>query len=1411
MCARSLGASPDPPGPIAAELRPLPPADHAAMPASLDDLRARLPGCLVADRLWAHERLARAAERLARGQPTDRALDEIGLRLAASEAEARRRADLPIRLEYPENLPVSARREEILGVIARHRAFVLTGETGSGKTTQLPKLLLEGGYGRRGIVAVTQPRRVAAYSIANRLRAETLAPEGVVAHSVRFDDRAGPDTVLRVMTDGLLLAELRADPLLTRCEAVVVDEAHERSLSIDLLLGLLRRLRERRPELLVAVSSASIEAERFAEYLGAQGVSAPIVAVSGRTFPVEIRWRPPGDDDVGYLGATVEAVREVHATRERGDCLCFLPTERDILEASRRLRDLDGSTVLPLFSRLTPGEQQRVFQGARGRKVVLATNIAETSLTIPGIRFVIDAGLARIKRYQAASRTERLPVEPVSQASCLQRAGRAGRVEAGICIRLFAEDDFAKREAFATPEIQRSNLAGVALGCLELGIAEPETFPWLDPPAPHAWRQARLLLEELGAIDARGLTPSGRAMAAIPADPQIARILLAGVAERAPHEACTIAAFLSVQDPRVRPLGLESKADTAHRSIAHEAGDIATILRLWDRYVAAGSNSARSRLCESLYLGYRRMREWADVRHQLWSSLRESRHARGGLPNAGHEAEQWPLDAVHRAVLSGMLGNVLMYEREERAYRGAGDRLLHVHPGSALRAGKEDDLKRAPAPLPWLVACEVVETSRLFARLCAPIDPEWVVALAGDRVKRRWRDPRWHAKRKQVVCVETVTWKGLPVRDGRLVPYERVDPREASAIFVREGLCGEDSGLERDHPAIARNHEVWDAAQRIRHRLRDPALHVDAAALERFYSERLGLGGEAAPVIASGDALNRWLREHGEARLALSLDDLVGREAHERADQGFPERVEMGGVRFQLQYRFAPGDDRDGATLELREEDLGAVDPARLDWLVPGWRAEMVEAWLQSLPKDSRRALIPLAETARACCEALAAEAGRRPLAQALADLLRERHGLRVPAFDHGALPPHCRLRFRIRDATGAVVHDGRDPAFLAAQAVAAGDRLAPLRQEWETAPSSSWPGDCPGQVAWRGIVGHVALERARDERGGPAARRAVYASAEAAAAWHDDGIDALLEAALGAELERLALGATAAATAARVESALGARIGSLRRQLALSAAIALERGRVADQAAWDDLLARSRAAMAAAAAGIDGLLVRAAERAEALKRRLKQGAKSLAAVATMRIATEGVERLIRPGWTQRLPWHAAARVDLFLGACERLLDLATTRPDEARRLAERSEALLGACDELLGADATRWACALGLARRLRTACASLEECLLGLATPGAGQGAGWAEGKLRQELSDIGRVFADARSRLARARSELVELRPVALRAPEPRRARLLAELDATILSLPDLSLGADLPAQLAAATALAARVRAG
>jgi ATP-dependent helicase HrpA len=1359
---------------------------------------------MAVDQRWAEGRFAAVEARLARSQPADRILSEIRERLTPSIVEAERRQALPLTIAYPEHLPVSQRREEIIAALRAHPVMVLTGETGSGKTTQLPKMLLDAGYGRRGLIALTQPRRLAAVAMAARIREECAAPAGLIEHSVRFDDHAGPDTLIRVMTDGLLLAEAAKDRELSRYDAIIIDEAHERSLNIDLLLGLVQLLRRRRPELCVVVASASIEADRFARYF-----TAPTIAVEGRLYPVEIRYAPPADgDEIGYQQAAIATIRSLVDAGESGDILAFLPTERDIIEAQRKLHDLPGTAILPLFSRLTPAEQQRVFQPPAGRlvrKVVLSTNIAETSLTIPGIRFVVDAGLARFKRYQASSRTERLPIEAISQASATQRAGRAGRVSAGVCIRLYSEEDLQARDPYTAPEILRSNLAGVMLTCLGMDLGDPQAFPWLDAPATSAWDQARLLLDELGALTVSEgevrtpqLSPLGRTLATIPADPQVGRILVAGLTEGCLHEACTIAAFLSVQDPRVRPLGQEAKADAAQKAFQHGGGDLATLLNLWDKWMAAPSTSAKGRLCEELYLGFRRMREWADVRHQLWDALRGIRGFQ--LPAHGAAAGEWSLERVHRAVLAGMLGNVLMYDPEQRCYRGAGERQLHLHPGSALRGGKAEDSKKAPPMPPWLVACEVVETTRLFARLAAPIDPLWVIDLAGDRVKRRHRDPHWHAGRKQVVCIETTTWKGLPIRDGRLVPYERIDAVAAHRVFISQALVDEDGIHEL--PVILRNRQVLTLAIGLRHRLRDPTLDAVPEHLAAWYHERL-----AGVTLSTLDGLRGWLKAHGEGALTLSLADLTSPAIAAKAEAGAPDTVLMGGQQFPLHYRFIPGDSADGVTLELSEAQIPMLDLLRLDWLVPAWWAEVIEAYVAQLPKEARRALIPLAENLPKLVAGVAACAAHRPFAAALTEVLRSLFGLRIAPLDANGLPPYLRPRFVIRGPDRAVVYEGRDPLFLAAQA-GGSDRLRLLKAEWETEPAGTWPGDIPGnggQVGNMGVGGWVALGRARSAEGAIAFRRTVYGSREAALAWHADGIDAGLEAVHGEALAKIALAPASMTLAARWEKLFTTRVGAFRRHAAVAAVLEAERGAIRTAVEWDDLVIRNRAVLATVGSELQTLPERVVVQAESLAQRRRQGTKTLGAAQAALSVALVVDRLLAPGFASRLPWSALRRLDVLLAAQARRLEPAS-RADA--RISDRIQGLFTAWDDALGSDAPRLLQVLGLTRTVRGLWGCLHECVAALVEGHAAQA---AEMRLRLGLEELARQLGDARDRIAETRQELIEASRLTPRiAVAERRQRLSTELATLIKEFPDLGLGSDLPGQHAQARALIARVRA-
>jgi len=1389
--------------PSAQTLRPA--VEPAAASHLLTAITVDLPQALVRDRLWAEPRLAQARARLHAGQAADRLLAECRVRVTQSLAAVVERSATPLNITYPESLPVSAARAEIQARIRERGCLVLVGETGSGKTTQLPKMLLELGYGRRGLLAMTQPRRLAAVAMAARIGEELVARPPTVVHSVRFDDAATEATVLRVMTDGLLLAEMARDPLLSRFEAIIIDEAHERSLNIDLLLALLRVLRRQRPELVVAVSSASIAAEAFAVHLGDDVAPAPIVQVGGRTFPVDIRWQPPIDDDLGYLAAAVSAIRSVHADEGTGDVLVFLPTERDILEASKRLHDLGGATVLPCFGRLSASEQQRIFSPVAGRKIVLATNIAETSLTIPGIVFVIDAGLARIKRFHQSTRTERLPVEPVAQASCVQRAGRAGRVQPGVCIRLYAEDDFARRPAFADPEILRANLAGVLLNALHFGVVEPEALPWLDPPSPQAWHQGWGQLDELGAAvpGERTLTALGRRMAALPVDPAVARILLAGITHGVPHEACTVAAFLSIQDPRVRPVGEEAKADAAHLTFRHEAGDLTTILQLWDQLQAEPSQGARARFAKARYLGVRRVREWADVRHQLWSVLRGQSDQ--SLPAHGYAAGTWPIDALHQAVLAGMVGNILMRDDQQRAYRTTGGREAHVHPGSALRSGKRDDGKKAPPPPGWLLACELVETTRLFARLCAPIDPEWVITLLGERCKRTYRDIQYDPHRRQVVATERLGWKGLTLRDGRRIAYERVDPVAATRCFA-EALASEaGQDIAKDVPAVRDDQTMLARIGTLRARLRRTDLDIDASQVAAFYAERLE---QASFPVASTAALRRYGKESGLPPIALDADALIEPGLLARADQQAPLTLLLGGQTVHIRYLFTPGESDDGATVTIREDQLAGLPIMRLADGIPAWWEDIIATWIRALSKDQRRHLQPIAQHAADIAAEISTGNAAESLTQRVHTIFQQRLGPCL-APDPALLDDVHRLRIRIIDSSGAELYAGRDLG-AAFGLTPGGDPLAAARARFGFPPRRTWPEACatlPERIQAGGVTIWRGLARDRLADGGVGIRVAVFSGERAAKVWHADGVMALLEAELDDDLRRLAETPLAAGTQQMIERHLGPRVGGLRRSLAFAAA-SEGLGVVTTPAQFASAVVVAQRALPRCAE-IDALLDTAARTAEALRGRSRRPARSLGEAAILRSVLSDLDRLLQPGWTTRLPWSATRRLAAHLKALPARLDRAYSDAASAQRLASRAEDMIVDVQHALGDD-PRLLVMLGQDRAAQQLTADLEDCLLALTTPGASGALGFAEQRLRTGATTIAHSVRAARAAITAGRDRLLDARQIAGQIREERRRTVLVqEVERLLAEYPDRSLGADLDAQATQIAALIERAR--
>ncbi|PXX97408.1 ATP-dependent RNA helicase HrpA [Halomonas sp. LBP4] len=997
------------------------------------------------------KRLHGLARRLKEGKPVDRGFGQVREALERSQRTAARRATIPVTLEYPEALPVAERRDEILAALRDHQVVVVAGETGSGKTTQLPKLCLELGLGRRGLIGHTQPRRLAARSVAARLAEEMRVSLGEqVGYQVRFTDQTGDDTLVKLMTDGILLAETRHDPDLRRYDTLIIDEAHERSLNIDFLLGYLKRLLVRRPDLKVIITSATIDVERFSAHFALPGPDgtprpAPVVEVSGRTWPVEVRYRPlvreaDDEEDRTLQEGILHAVEEIAAVeREKRwfhgprDILVFLPGEREIRETADTLRraDLKGTEILPLYARLSNAEQNRVFAPHAGRRIVLATNVAETSLTVPGIRYVIDPGLVRISRYSYRAKIQRLPVEPVSQASADQRKGRCGRIAEGVCIRLYDEEDFLARPAFTDPEIRRTNLASVILSMLSLRLGDIEDFPFVDPPDSRFVTDGFRLLFELGAVDAGNrLTPIGRKLARLPIDPRLARMVLAGAEQGGLREVLIVVSALAVQDPRDRPADKREAADQAHRRWHDPDSDFVALLNLWHGFEAARDELSGNRLrrwCRDHYLNYLRLREWHDTFRQLRQLLRDMEievppPAPRPESSSGDEDEQAVRQArresavrMHQALLTGLLSHLGLLT-ENREYLGARNRKFFIHPGSGLA-------KKSPK---WLMAFELVETSKLFARTVARIDPRWIEPLAGHLVKRSYSEPRWEMKRAQVVASEQVTLFGLPIVAGRKVHYGPIAPQESRELFIRRALV--EGEFRTRGEFFAHNRALIEEVEDLEDRARRRDILVDEETLFAFYDERI------PEDIHNGKGFEAW-RKRAEAEepdiLKFDRAALLAREAEEVTEAQYPDELSLNGVRYPLSYHFEPGAPDDGVTLTVPAAMLPQLPLARLEWLVPGLLREKCIALMKSLPKAVRRQVVPIPDWVDAALETLVPDDA--PLTEALGEFLRRRTGVRVHPDDWqlDALEPHLVMNLRVVDHEGRELGQGRDARAL--------------------------------------------------------------------------------------------------------------------------------------------------------------------------------------------------------------------------------------------------------------------------------------------------------------------------------------------------------------------------------------------
>ena len=986
-----------------------------------DTLHSQLQACATRDR-HALQTLFRQLQR-ANGnlQQSTALLTTLEARLQKSLEVVEGRRCLVPEIIYPENLPVSERRQDIAAAIRDHQVVVIAGDTGSGKTTQLPKICLELGLGVRGLIGHTQPRRLAARAVAARIAEELAVPlGGVVGYQVRFTDSTSSETLIKLMTDGILLAEIQQDRHLNKYEVLIIDEAHERSLNIDFILGYLAQLLPRRPDLKVIITSATIDVQKFSAHFR----NAPIVSVAGRAYPVDILYRPvadsqeQGEDPV--VQGIVEALQEIERLEKAQrpalrDVLVFLSGEREIRDVALALRkaELRHTEILPLYARLTPGEQQKIFMPMKGRKVVLATNVAETSITVPGIAYVIDAGLARISRYSVQSKVQRLPIERVSQASANQRAGRCGRVGHGICIRLYDEEDFSSRPLFTEPEIQRTNLSAVILQMLALGLGDIEAFPFLDKPDRRAVNDGLKLLQELGALDEqRKITATGQLLAALPVDPRLGRMLIEADTRNCLQELLIIVSALSVQDPREFPADKKQAAREKHMLFAHHDSDFLSWILLWSEFEKQRqslSSSGLKEFCRKNFLSHMRMREWRETHRQLHLTCQQLGFRENRRADTVIKQDEIDYEAVHRAIIRGSL-NQLGIKTEDNLYLGSRGRKFSIFPTSTLA-------RRMPK---WLVTAELMETSRLYATLAGSIQPEWVLDAATGLLRHEYFEPHWEKSKGQVIAFDKVSLFGLTLIERKRVPYSSIDPVASRDIFIREGIAA--MQLETRAPFYQHNLALLDSIRREEEKLRRPEFILSEEKIHDFYASRI------PPGICDTRSLEGWARlqkqKTGTTGLELSREDLISEDVAQKLQLDFPDSIVVKSNRLHIDYLFAPGADLDGATVDVPLDMLAMLSQSHLDWAVPGTLQERCTVLMKSLPKQSRKQFVPLPDFIEAFLEwrksqSVAAE--HSGLISQLREFARLSRGIRMEegVLATMSLPSHLQPWIRVLDDAG--------------------------------------------------------------------------------------------------------------------------------------------------------------------------------------------------------------------------------------------------------------------------------------------------------------------------------------------------------------------------------------------------------
>lgn len=1045
------------------------------------------------------------------GQP-DRiahAASRLPGRIEASRRRVQKRRQSVPALHFPPELPICAKRQAIVHAIRNHQVVIITGETGSGKTTQIPKMCLEAGLGLRGVIGLTQPRRIAAVSIAARIASELGQDCGeAVAYKIRFEEKTSAEPLIRVMTDGILLTETLGDRNLLAYDAIIVDEAHERSLNIDFILGYLRSLLQKRKDLKVIITSATIDTAKFAQAFD----GAAVIEVSGRMYPVEVRWRPldPAKEEKGETTYVDEAVACVEDLQRQGrfeDVLIFLPTEQDIREACERLARRCSGLVLPLFARLSSAQQKLVFQPSPRQKIIVATNIAETSLTIPGIKYVIDSGLARMLEYNPRSQTTGLPVKPVSQSSAEQRKGRCGRVQNGICIRLYSPENLASRPVYSTPEILRSNLAGVVLRMLSLNLGLIASFPFIDRPHPKSIRDAIETLRDLGAISREEnaedseqyqLTPIGRAMAQFPLDPRVSRMILEAKQHDCLHEIAVIAAALSIQDPRERPYDKIDQAAAAHAQFAHPESDFLTYLQIWNRYSdhfdQMKSQSQWRKFCRDHFLSYRRMKEWRDVYSQIMDIIGGKAASPSRRKPVRMEIDQTISDKIHRSILSGYLSNIAQ-KKEKNFYTAAKSREVMLYPGSGL-------FNRGA---PWIVAAEISLTSRVFARNTANIQSEWLEELGGDHCRYQHWAAHWEKSRGQVVASEKVVLFGLTIVEHRSVAYERINPEDARKIFIREALVTGETG--RKLPFVEHNRSLWEKVKTMEDKLRKRGIAADEEAIAGLYEQKL-------PLLSDIRSLQKWIKDRGgDEFLRFREEDLIAGGPDPEALRQYPDSIRLGNAVLSCRYRFEPGRAGDGVTVRVPMGLVARASSENIEKHLPSLQEEKVLHWLKSLPKNIRLKLPPPIRVAERFGRPPADE--DRSLPAALSRFLSDEYHLTVsPGFwTPEKLPVHLQIRYSVVDDRGSEIRSSRDIGELRRELTEEVQRtsLEDCRRQWEKENLTAWDfGRLPEHIELAGKHGVTGCAYPALQARGETVHLRIFADPREAASSHAAGVAAL-------------------------------------------------------------------------------------------------------------------------------------------------------------------------------------------------------------------------------------------------------------------------------------------------------------